>query len=172
MKLITDEILHFYVKNPGSLEPEIKNYIDKLIISDENFRQRVKETEEFYSEFENTEIDFDVESYLTNKIELFPMNNICQNKHKIAASVKTIPVDEYKYINTFISADNLVLIRVHKNEKTNEYKINLVCEDMDKVDSAVMIIDDERYTADKNGVVVIKDKDIDKFTRISVLLRK
>lgn len=162
MKVISDEILHLYLIKPSLLDLSTREDIENRKIKDFNFRKRIEELQIFYKELEN--INKGVIILTPFKIKKEPDN------YKLAAMNNSRYDDEFQYLTTFASAENLIMIRVHYKKSTKEYKLYLVSENMDKVKNVSLTIQgsDKEYITDNEGITTINDLNIDENTIISV----
>lgn len=167
MKLIPDEILHLFIINPNLIEKETLKYIEKYQSTDEDFINRLNEIREFHRVFNENHS-------LWGYIELFPLKPFEANSRssKLAAAHTKEKENRFKYFTSFISADNVVIMRVQKNDATNEYKLNLITEipvDFKKVKIIIGGYGKE-IIPDEYGVALVSDFLIDNDTNIHINL--
>lgn len=177
MKNLTDDKIHLYILNPAMLPKEDINLIKGRIETDQEFRNYVDDIKNFHlklNEFDTSVLDIDrITSKVLKKYQFPNIINLISifdekdpgESIKLAAMKNLKIENEYKYFNTYASAEKFVLIRVLKNQSSNEYKFFLICDDMNKVVNAYIKFNGMYFIADEYGVVNIQSeyltKDID-----------
>lgn len=166
MNIITDEILHLYIINPLLVDDNIKREIENRILDDIDFQKRFDEIKKFHSEF-----DYIIPSGIT---KLYPIKQEGNNLKypKLAAANTKEKENIFKYFTSFVSADNIIIVRIQKNEATNEFKLHLITEypvDFSKVKINIGGYGKE-ITPDSKGIALINDYNIDYNTNIHVNL--
>ncbi len=161
MKFISDEIIHLYLIKKELLEPEISEEIEKRLTSNYRFQKRVSEIKAIYEEYNRINKD---------SITLTPFIKENNSYDYRLAAYNSENYNEFRYLTTFASVENLIMIRVHYNSSSKEYKLYLVSDDMNKVKNARLKIKgfDMEYITDDEGIVTIKDMIIDENTEIDV----
>lgn len=167
MKIITDEILHLYVINPLLVDKELKEEIEKRVAVDPEFKERVDWVKEFHNEF-------NLQSQTKEIITLYPFKPVESTLKypKLAAANVKEKENVFKYFASFISADNVIILRIQKNEATNEFKIHLITEypiDFSKVRINIGGYQRE-IIPDSRGIALVNDFDIDLNTNIHINL--
>ncbi|MCX7833502.1 MAG: hypothetical protein N2490_04755 [Ignavibacteria bacterium] len=165
MKLITDEILHLYFINPDLLDKDTLKEIKEYLLTDEDFINRYREIEKFHKIFREINSS---EKFIT----LYPFQYEKTNNIRLAAAHIKEKKNEFRYYTSFISADNVVILRVQKNDLTNQYKLNLITDI--PVDFKKVRINIGGYgkdiIPDDYGVAIINDFEIDIDTNIHINL--
>lgn len=161
--IITDEILFLYIINKSLLDESMVVDIEKGLNSEDDFRKRY---EEFKDIFESSNSMMKDGYYVLHSI----YHNTNNLTHPKLAAENTALENKFNYVTTFATAENIVMVRVLHNQATNEYKLFLICEDMERVRNASVKIDDypEDFITDENGIISLKDGFIDSHTFISV----
>ena len=178
MKIITDDILHIFVRNAKLLDSELRLEIEGRLKDDEVLLSRIQEIKLFYKYFKSLNISRDVIRYCNlcnNILPLFPLKAdeiLCINWTKHAALHVIAENNVFNHFMSFISYDNNVMIRVQTNENDSECKLFLIMEDMLKLKKAKVMIEgyDGEFTPDEDGIIILKDVYIDENTVLSVKL--
>ena len=176
MKIITDEILHLYVINPELVESELISEIERNIKNSPEFSERLEKIKLFYRKFEktsNAEPDSNKPPEDPSIITLFPLSTESLDTMayaKLAANNDAEPKDLYKYVKTFVSARNLVLIRLHHNFAKNKYRLFLISEDMTNVANVKIKIPELKMelTSNSRGIVELDEINIEKVSHIEI----
>ncbi len=167
MKIITDEILHLYIINSLLVDKELKEEIEKRVTVDPEFKERIDWVKKFHKEFKS-------QSKPEGIIALYPMKPVESSLRypKLAAANVKEKENVFKYFASFISADNVIIVRIQKNEATNEFKIHLITEspvDFSKVRIYLGGYQRE-IIPDSRGTALVNDFNIDLNTNIHINL--
>jgi len=180
MNIISDEILHLFLRNAELLKKEIRLEIENKLKTDIPLSKRLEEIKLFYNVYDNLNIGREVLfkcNFTNDIIPLYPFKTeeiLCVNWTKHAALHEIAEQNNYTRYLTFISYENNVIIRVHSGENENEYKLFLIMEEEEKIKNAVVMIDkyDEEFIPDDNGIVLVKGIYIDESTILSVKFKE
>jgi hypothetical protein len=179
MKIITDEILHLFVKNASLLSKKEIEEVETQLLSNNILKERIREIKLFYSFLENEEIqNLKISKYklYNNIVPLYPFNKNSEDSKgsKLAAMNSVSKTDEFRHLTTFISSENIIMIRVQFNEVRNQYRIFLIAEDTDVLKNAVLMIEgsDKEYIPDNDGVILLTNIYINEHTNFSIKLKE
>ena len=162
-----DEILNIYILNSSVLSrikvEEIENHLSDC----DDCKRFYDEMKSFYSDLHNLKSEdgttFELRSlYSDTKDKDNFMNLAAQDAEDVEKG--------FKYFNTYASAEKLILIRVFKNIPTGEFNLYLICEDAEKIKNALVNIEgiDKDFVSDKEGLLKIKDIQLDKQIKINI----
>lgn len=169
--VISDEKLNLYVINPSLLSREDNKRIEKAIVEDERVKDYIDELKELY----DSRLVGQTFLPVTNVYFLKPLGHplYSKNKIKLVAESAALVKDEPRLVNTYISADEYVMINVHYNPAREEYTLYLICDEMEKVKNArVKILGiEEDFTADSDGILKIRGHHITPDQGITVKLK-
>lgn len=137
MKEINEEDLHLYIINKNQLDAAVITEIEKRASTESAFRKKIEEIEEYYHNYE-----------MFSKIakegvfHLLPIvnKNKANEQITLAAQHNNSVEMEEKYIQTFISSDKYVMIRMFRNSALGEYEFYLVSDNSELVKNAVIKI--------------------------------
>jgi hypothetical protein len=167
-KHIEDKTLNIYIINQDLLSKEIGEYIKIHLNECESCLNYYNELKEFHKalkenlQSENILIPDRNDDYREeNNIFLMKSLNFFEpdrsDNIKLAAMNKDVNNSPYTYINTYASARRYVMMRVLKNNETDEFFLYLLCDDMEKVSNALISFQgiDKYFVADKNGKIIL-----------------
>jgi hypothetical protein len=164
---ITEKDIHLYILNKSLLKPDVIKEIERLKTTDEIFNSELEETKEFYKIY--NQLEYQEKKY---SFTLTPLYAAKEKKiMKFAAQQNTIMEDKLKYINTFSSAENLIMVRLFYNPIDKDYSLYVLCEeDVTKAEYAVIKLGniDKDFIADKKGFLKIKKDLINEESNIRV----
>jgi hypothetical protein len=167
-KHIEDKTLNIYIINQDLLSKEIGenikihlnecesclNYYNELKVFHKALKENLQSKSILIPD-RNDDYKEENNIFLMKSLNFFEPDR-CDNI-KLAAMNKDINNSPYTYINTYASARRYVMMRVLKNNETNEFFLYLLCDDMEKVSNALVCFQgiDRNFIADKNGKVIL-----------------
>ena len=166
MKHITDEILNVYILNSSSLQ---ENKIEEI----ENHLTKCKDCEKYYNDLKLFYSDLNnLENSNKNSYELKNLYPESDDNNVMSLAAQEAEQDQvyFKYFNTYATAEKLILIRVFKNNSKGDFNLYLICEDAEKIKSALVNIEriDKDFISDKEGLIKIKDHSLDRQMKINI----
>jgi hypothetical protein len=156
---IPDQKINLYAINPSLLTQDEQTRIESLIASDEQVKKYVDELRELHLkllEIFTGRPEGDAAS--PDLYVLKPLGPpVSTDRMKLAAESAPAVRDESRLINSYISADEYIMINLHYNPVKEEYTLFLICDDMEKVKNAKVRIEgiDDEFFADSDGVLKI-----------------
>ncbi len=164
---ITEQDIHLYIINKSLLDDIIVNEIEKRLKVDNTYLSRINELKEFYQIYNKV-----AKTNLDYTFLLEPMNKGKMNERlKLAAQQKNRTEDKLKYVNTFVSAENLIITRLLYNEVQKEYELYVLCEDDSSLVSYAIVEFENNLTkfiTDQNGFIRIKGSTINYRGRLKI----
>jgi len=164
MEFFEDYIIHLYVTGSITLSQSVRTEIGRLIEEDSGMKKRVDDVKLYYSEFEKikfSDIEFNINRLISPNI--LPMKPYIvfkeENQHTtMAASTGLKDNIEFKYIQSYVSADNVIIARIIHNTIQNEYLIYLVSDNMEEIENAVVCLSgSDYYVSNGIGEIILKD---------------
>lgn len=184
IKLTEIEKVHLYVINRSLLSENDISEIENKIKTDLSFREIAEQVKLIHEEINTSNLsDIDTENILSrvlnkiNKCNVFELRPVFPDDEdndnmKLAAMQRNELNGKLTYFNTYASADKFVLIRVLKNPSNNEYKLFLICEDMNLAGNSVIkfLNNKNEFITDDKGIVTIVSDYLNKDLEIKVFL--
>ncbi len=170
MKILTDEILHMYVLKSNLLDKRLCCKIEKVLLTSNELRKRIKKIKEFYKIYENETRNI---VQIKNEIFLYPLefNYDDKNVHtRLAAYSNEKNENRFKYVKTFSTYEKFILSRLHYNPSTKMYKLFLIGDNMSDVVGVKVKIPELNleFLSDSNGIVDLKNIDISAVKKIVI----
>lgn len=176
----TDDKIFLYFINPDKLKADELKSIELEIKNNKEFSDYVQEIKSLLSEIKNTEKDKEIDKLLEkninerfsslfneeqdSKVRIVKLSSLGMLENegrfviKLAALQTKTSDDTFRYVNTFASANKLILLRAMYNRAINEYKLFLICDDMNMVQYSLVKISGipRHFIAGKSGELTIK----------------
>ncbi len=171
MKEIPEIDLHIYVVNKSLLGLNAIQEIERRIICDKLFAEKLEEIQEYYRNFQEINIDESVNTFKLIPLYLEPSES---KKMTLAAQQISATDSKFKYIKTFISAENYVMIRMFHNPENKEYEFYAMCEDESLMKDIIIKIPSINIETKTNesGVAKVYAEYIPEDIELTVVLNK
>jgi hypothetical protein len=195
MEHISDEIIYLFVINPNAIESAERTIIEKHIDNCSHCKEFLEEStnlfktlntltsdrvskEDFFNKMKtslkylNSSIETEENQNILHLYEQYKLNKGSQNFLRLAAMQNASLQNRDRYINTYASAQNFVLMRVMYTSTTKGYQLYLICEDMERVKCAIVSLEgiNKDLVADENGIVSLKSGYVNAHLSFQLLL--
>ncbi|MFA5404932.1 MAG: hypothetical protein WC358_08365 [Ignavibacteria bacterium] len=167
-KHIEDKILNIYILNPDILDSTDLININIHLIECQRCNKYYEEMKEFHNfikelpDYRNSiSVENEIKPQRESNIFLLKSSNLLElelnNNIKLAAMHKKDKTSSYTYVDTYTSAKKYLMMRVLRDNKTGEYVLFLICDDMDKVKNALLSFEgvEKYYISDKEGKIIL-----------------
>ena len=162
-----DEILNIYILNSSVLSRSKVEEIESHLSECSDCKDYYEEMKTFYSDLDNLETE---DKFIFELRSLYPDTDIKDKYMSLAAQDAEEVEKGFRYFNTYATAEKLILIRAFRNIPTGEFNLYLICEDVGKIKNALVNIEgiDKDFVSDKEGLLKIKDIQLDKQIKINI----